>query len=52
MLQRVQDVTGGRRVNLLNRLDRSASRCLILFFVAIDDDGDVDNGSASIETGD
>ena len=50
MLQRVWDAAGGRRVNLLNSLDRSASGYLILYFATVNEDNDVDNGSASIET--
>ena len=51
MLQQVQDVTGRRRVNLLHRLDWAASGCLVLYFATCDEDDDVDNDSASIETG-
>jgi len=32
MLQRVRDAMGGRRVNLIHRLDRGASGCLVLAF--------------------
>ena len=51
MLNQVRDATKGRRVNLLHCLDRYVSRCLILSFAADDEDDDVDNGSAYIDTG-
>ena len=51
MLNQVRDATKRRRVNLLHCLDRYVSRCLILSFAADDEDDDVDNGSAYIDTG-
>ena len=51
MLQQVWDVAGRRRVNLLHRLDQAASGFLILSFASGYEDDDVDNNSASIETG-
>ena len=51
MLQQVRDKTGGRRVNLLHRLDQAASGCLILSFAAVNEDNGVANDSVSIENG-
>lgn len=46
MLQRARDALGGRRVNLVHRLDRGASGCLLMTY-AKNDNGDNDSNSNS-----
>jgi len=47
MLQRVRDALGGQRVNLVHRLDRGASGCLLLTYAVADDAANDDNNDES-----
>lgn len=43
MLQRVREATGGRHVNLIHRLDRGCSGCLLMTWKDADDQEDKEN---------
>lgn len=43
MLQRVREATGGRHVNLIHRLDRGCSGCLLMTWKESNDDDDNDD---------
>jgi 23S rRNA-/tRNA-specific pseudouridylate synthase len=52
MLQRIRQAFGGRRVNLIHRLDRGCSGCLLVTFAQDDDNNNIaiDTSSSSTTT--